>query len=231
MKELGADKFEIVVPSSRSWPSRRWRWSTRWSMRRARASVAEEYLKYLYSPEGQEIAAQELLPPARAGGGREVQGAVPADRAVHHRGISAAGKAQKKHFADGGVFDQTLSAGAVSPAHPLDATKPSPDHVLPLERIGRRLGTPHDHFMTGALPDARTSPSDARSSSSSTPCPGRLSHAGEEVGLGPTSGAEGTGESAGRHPISAASQPGLQRLRFRRGAGACGAVRPAGIDW
>lgn len=36
-KEQGGENFEIVVPSSRSLPNRRSRWSTRWSRRRARA--------------------------------------------------------------------------------------------------------------------------------------------------------------------------------------------------
>ena len=33
-------------------------------------AVAEAYLKYLYTPEGQEIAAKQFLPPATAGSGR-----------------------------------------------------------------------------------------------------------------------------------------------------------------
>ena len=49
-----------------SWPSRRWRWSTRWSTSNGTRAVAEAYLKYLYTNEGQEIAAKQLLPSARS---------------------------------------------------------------------------------------------------------------------------------------------------------------------
>ena len=37
-------------------------------------AVAQAYLEYLYTPEGQEIAAKQLLPAAARGGGEEVRG-------------------------------------------------------------------------------------------------------------------------------------------------------------
>ena len=65
---------------SASWPSRRWRWSTRSSTKHGTAPVAEAYLKYLYTPEGQEIAAKHFYRPRARGGGREVRAPVPQGR-------------------------------------------------------------------------------------------------------------------------------------------------------
>ena len=55
VKELGPDKFEIVVPSSASWPSRRWRWSTRSPRSTARARGRRSLPEYLYSPEASSL--------------------------------------------------------------------------------------------------------------------------------------------------------------------------------
>ena len=48
---------------SASWPSRRSRWWTRWWTARGTRAVAEAYLQYLYTPEGQEIAAKHHYRP------------------------------------------------------------------------------------------------------------------------------------------------------------------------
>ena len=48
-------------------------------------AVAEAYLQYLYSPEGQEIAARHHYRPARPEGRGEVQGTVRQRDALHHR--------------------------------------------------------------------------------------------------------------------------------------------------
>ena len=56
--------------ASASSPSRRSRWSTRWSTSTARAQVAKAYLEYLYTAEGQEIAAKHYYRPRNAGGRR-----------------------------------------------------------------------------------------------------------------------------------------------------------------
>ena len=79
VKELGPGQVrDRRCRRSASWPSRRWRsWTRSWTSTGTRA-VAEAYLEYLYTPEGQEIAAQALLPAARPERGREVRGAVPA---------------------------------------------------------------------------------------------------------------------------------------------------------
>jgi sulfate/thiosulfate transport system substrate-binding protein len=40
LKELGEDQFDIVVPSSRCWPNRRWRWSRATSLTDATRALA-----------------------------------------------------------------------------------------------------------------------------------------------------------------------------------------------
>ena len=55
--------------------------------------VAEAYLKYLYSPEGQEIAAKNYYRPRDAEVAKKYENAFPKLK-------------QKEHFANGGTFDQ-----------------------------------------------------------------------------------------------------------------------------
>ena len=58
--EFGADAFEIVYPSSASWPSRLSRWLTAsWTTRGSRA-LAESYLQFLYTREAQEIITRRI---------------------------------------------------------------------------------------------------------------------------------------------------------------------------
>ena len=70
-------------------------------------AAAEAYLTYLYSPEGQEIAAKNFYRPRMDAIAKKYAGQFPtiklftADQTFG--GIAAA---QKTHFADGGVFDQ-----------------------------------------------------------------------------------------------------------------------------
>jgi sulfate transport system substrate-binding protein len=73
--------------------------------------VAQAYLQYLYSPEGQKIAAKHYYRP------RYPQYADPADVArfpkvelvTIDQVFGSWAQAQAKHFAEGGVFDQIQS--------------------------------------------------------------------------------------------------------------------------
>ena len=100
--------------ASASSPSRRWPWSTRSSTRRSTRAVAEAYLKFLYSPEGQEIAAKHYYRPERSEGAAEKHKAeLPAAQARHDRQeFGGWAVAQKTHFADGGMFDQIYQPGS-----------------------------------------------------------------------------------------------------------------------
>jgi sulfate/thiosulfate-binding protein len=65
-KELGPDKFEIVIPSISILAEPSVAVVDKVVLRKGTRNVAEEYLKYLYTPEGQEIAARNYYRPRNA---------------------------------------------------------------------------------------------------------------------------------------------------------------------
>ena len=113
IKELGADKLEIVVPSLTILAEPPVAVVDKVVDRRGTRKVAEAYLNYLYSDAGQEIAAKNFYRPRQSGDRRQVRERLPQGQAVHHRRQAFGGwqAAQKKHFADGGVFDQIYQPG------------------------------------------------------------------------------------------------------------------------
>lgn len=70
-------------------------------------AVAEAYLKYLYSPEGQEIAAKNFYRPRDADVAKKYDDAFPKLKLFTIDEVFGGwAKAQKDHFANGGTFDQ-----------------------------------------------------------------------------------------------------------------------------
>jgi sulfate transport system substrate-binding protein len=67
--------------------------------------VATAYLKYLYSPAGQTIAARNFYRPRSASAARGFKFR-PVKLFTIGQVFGGWGKAQKTHFADGGTFDQ-----------------------------------------------------------------------------------------------------------------------------
>lgn len=111
LKEFGADQFEIVVPSVSILAEPSVAVVDKVVDKHGTRTVAEAYLQYLYSPEGQQIAAENFYRPRDAAIGKEygpdfVQ--VPLFTIDELFGGWA--KAQSTHFADGGVFDQIYTA-------------------------------------------------------------------------------------------------------------------------
>jgi len=75
--------------------------------KRGTRKVAEEYLKYLYSPEGQEIAGKNYYRPIDAKvAAKYSKQFAPVKLFTIDDLFGGWTKAQKTHFADGGVFDQ-----------------------------------------------------------------------------------------------------------------------------
>ncbi|MGE5466721.1 MAG: sulfate ABC transporter substrate-binding protein [Ignavibacteria bacterium] len=107
VKELGPERFEIVTPSLSILAEPPVSIVDKVVDKRGTRKVAQAYLEYLYSPEGQEIAARNWYRPID----RKVA-------AAHARQFAAVklftidelfggwAKAQKAHFEDGGSFDQ-----------------------------------------------------------------------------------------------------------------------------
>ena len=81
--------------------------------RRGTRALAEAYLQYLYTPEGQEIAAKHHYRPRDPKVAARFAGTF-ANVKLFSIDESFGGwqKAQKTHFADGGVFDQLYKPGS-----------------------------------------------------------------------------------------------------------------------
>jgi sulfate transport system substrate-binding protein len=113
VKELGADKVEIVVPSYSILAEPPVALVDRIVDRKGTRKVAQAYLDYLYSPEGQEIAARNFYRPTLGAVAKQYE------RQFAKVTLFPLGeyfgdwqKAQKTHFADGGIFDQIAKPGA-----------------------------------------------------------------------------------------------------------------------
>ena len=69
-------------------------------------AAAEAYLKFLYTPEGQEIAAKHYYRPRDAGVAKKHEGSFPKIELFTIDDVFGGWrKAQTTHFKDGGVFD------------------------------------------------------------------------------------------------------------------------------
>jgi sulfate/thiosulfate transport system substrate-binding protein len=106
IKELGADKVEIVVPSLSILAEPPVAVVDKVVLRRGTRDAATEYLKYLYSPEGQEIIAKNFYRPIDPTVAAKYAKVFPQLSLVTIKDFGGWGQAQKVHFADGGVFDQ-----------------------------------------------------------------------------------------------------------------------------
>ncbi len=106
LQEHGVDKFSIVVPSLSILAEPPVTWVDRVVKRHGTETVAKAYLEYLYSPEGQEIAARHFYRP-RLPEVAKKQTRFPEVRLVTIDEIFGGWqKAQPRHFGEGGVFDQ-----------------------------------------------------------------------------------------------------------------------------
>jgi sulfate/thiosulfate-binding protein len=113
LKELGPEKFEIVVPSLSILAEPPVAVVDKNVDKRGTRKAAEAYLQYLYSDEGQEIAAKNYYRPTSAKVAQKYAGQFP--KVTLFTIDDAFGgwqKASKAHFADGGTFDQIYRPGA-----------------------------------------------------------------------------------------------------------------------
>jgi sulfate transport system substrate-binding protein len=106
-KELGPDKVEIVVPSLSILAEPPVTVVDKVVDKRKTRAVAEAYLNYLYSEEGQEIAAKNYYRPTLESVAKKYESQFTKVNLITIDEVFGGWqKAQKKHFADGGVFDQ-----------------------------------------------------------------------------------------------------------------------------
>jgi sulfate transport system substrate-binding protein len=112
VNELGKKQFEIVVPSLSILAEPPVTVVDKVVDRKGTRKVAEAYLKYLYSPEGQEIAAKNYYRPRDKMVAAKYARQFPKLKLVTIDGTFGGWrKAQKTHFEDGGSFDQIYTAG------------------------------------------------------------------------------------------------------------------------
>ncbi len=112
LREMGTDKFAIIVPSISVLAEPSVAVVDKVVLRRGTREVAQAYLEFLYTPEGQEIAAKNYYRP------RDPQ--VAAKYAHQFADVELVGidhfggwtLAQKTHFATGGIFDQITATPA-----------------------------------------------------------------------------------------------------------------------
>ena len=107
LEELGPDKFDIVVPSLSILAEPSVAVVDKVVDRKGTRAVAEEYLKHLYSDEGQDIAGRNFYRPTseKAKAKYDKQFAKISLFTID-QAFGGWAKADKAHFADGGSFDQ-----------------------------------------------------------------------------------------------------------------------------
>lgn len=106
-KEFGSDKFETVVPSLSILAEPPVTLVDKVVDRRGTRAVAEAYLNYVYSEEGQEIAARNFYRPRLASVAEKYADNFPKlELFTIDEAFGGWNKAQTTHFNDGGIFDQ-----------------------------------------------------------------------------------------------------------------------------
>ena len=112
LKELG-DKFEIVTPSISILAEPPVTVVDKNVDKKGTRKLAEEYLSYLYSPEGQDIAGKNFYRPTDSKAAEKyAKQFAPVKLFTIDEVFGGWAKAQKTHFDDGGVFDQIYTPGA-----------------------------------------------------------------------------------------------------------------------
>ncbi|MEN9662961.1 MAG: hypothetical protein RL324_1910 [Verrucomicrobiota bacterium] len=107
LKEFGADKFEIVVPSLSILAEPTVAVVDKVVKKKGTEIVAKAYLDYLYSDEGQDIAGRNFYRPTNPAIAAKYAKVFPKLELLSiDADFGGWTKAQKTHFADGGIFDQ-----------------------------------------------------------------------------------------------------------------------------
>ena len=106
VNDVDKDKFQIVVPSLSILAEPPVAVVDKVALRRGTTDVARAYLEYLYSKQGQEIAARHYYRPRDPEVAARYAAAFPKVNLVTIADFGGWGKAQATHFADGGVFDK-----------------------------------------------------------------------------------------------------------------------------
>ncbi|QCX48441.1 sulfate ABC transporter substrate-binding protein [Ralstonia pseudosolanacearum] len=109
----GRDRFDVVVPSVSILAEPPVAVVDKVADKKGTRKAAEAYLKFLYSPQGQEIGAKHFYRPTDPAVARKHESEFPQVKLVTiDDTFGGWQKAQKAHFADGGQFDQLYQPGS-----------------------------------------------------------------------------------------------------------------------
>jgi sulfate transport system substrate-binding protein len=109
-REFGRGGFEVVYPSLTFLVEPPVSIVDKVVDKKGTRAAAQAYLEFLYSAEGQEIAAQNFLRPRNAEVAKKHADRFPALRTVGIDEFGGWQQAQKTHFDDGGIFDRVIAA-------------------------------------------------------------------------------------------------------------------------
>lgn len=113
IKELGPDKFEIVNPSESILAEPPVAVVDKVVDKRGTREVADAYLKYLYTEEGQKIAAENYYRPTLESVKEQYKDQFPEIKLFTLADKFGTWKeTQEKHFNDGGIFDKIYVPGS-----------------------------------------------------------------------------------------------------------------------
>ncbi|WP_448664325.1 sulfate ABC transporter substrate-binding protein [Sphingomonas sp. CJ20] len=110
-KEIGKGKFDIVAPSISVLAEPPVAVVSGNAQKHGTAQLAEAYLRFLYTPEGQEIIARNYYRPRDATVAAKYKGVFPELKlATVDKDFGGWASAQSRFFADGAVFDRIFAA-------------------------------------------------------------------------------------------------------------------------
>jgi sulfate transport system substrate-binding protein len=111
LDELGRDKYQIVYPSVSILAEPSVAVVEKNAQRHKTTEVATAYLQFLYSKQGQQIAAKNYYRPRDKDVAQAYAKQFPKLEMSTIEDFGGWTKAQKTHFADGGIFDQIYKPG------------------------------------------------------------------------------------------------------------------------
>lgn len=109
-RELGKGKFDIVVPSISILAEPPVAVVDKVVDKDGNRKAAEAYLKFLYTPEAQNIIARNYFRPRNPAVAAKYRAQFPNVKLLTIRNFGGWTRAQKLHFDDGGTFDQVFAA-------------------------------------------------------------------------------------------------------------------------
>ncbi|WP_211747288.1 sulfate ABC transporter substrate-binding protein [Paenibacillus sp. Marseille-Q4541] len=113
VKELGPDKFDIIYPSTSILAEPPVAVVDKNVDKKGTREAAEAYLTYLYSEEGQKIAAENYYRPTLESVAAQYKDEFPPIELFKLQDVFGTWKeTQEKHFNEGGIFDQIYTPGS-----------------------------------------------------------------------------------------------------------------------